>query len=163
MGVGVVGVVAVVGTVSTVERSGSSFSPQPAASASAATAANAAAPRLPALRFVIGVNVSDRAFSATAGAGIRRHMDERMRLGFHRIGRPLEDSVNLGIGLIAEWAVIVWTIAIAGALGFTATVLLIAIGAAVVLLLRDVVVVLAQRWRRGRLELERRYTGPAAS
>jgi Na+-transporting methylmalonyl-CoA/oxaloacetate decarboxylase gamma subunit len=68
--VGVAGVVAVVGTVSTVERSGSSFSPQPAARASAATAASAAAHRLPALRFVIGVNVSDRAFSAGAGAGI---------------------------------------------------------------------------------------------
>jgi hypothetical protein len=49
-------------------------------------------------------------------------MDERMKLGFHRIGRPFEDSVNLGIGLIAVWAVIVWTIAIAGALGFTATI-----------------------------------------
>ena len=86
-----------------------------------------------------------------------------MKLGFHRLGRPFEDGVNLGIGLVAAWAILVWTIAIAGALGFTAMVLLIVIGEAVVVLLRDVVAELARRWKRGRVELERRYTGPAAT
>jgi hypothetical protein len=90
-------------------------------------------------------------------------MDERMKLGFHRLGRPFEDGVNLGIGLIAAWAVLVWTIAIAGALGFTAMILLILAGAAAVVLLRGAVVALARRWRRGRVALERRYTGPAAT
>lgn len=160
------GTVGVVGTVSTVEKSGSSFSPQPAAPISAATAASAAAVRAPALRFLIRLNVSDRdrcAFSAFARAGIRRYMDTRMKLGFHRLGRPFEDGVNLGIGLIVAWAVVVWTIAIAGALGFTTMLLLILAGAAVVVLLRNPVAALARSWRRGRLELERRYTGPAAS
>ena len=64
VGAGVVvvaGVVAVVGTVSTVDRSGSSFSPQPAIAIAAIAASAAATRRRPAFRFVIGVNVSDRA------------------------------------------------------------------------------------------------------
>ena len=84
-----------------------------------------------------------------------------MKLGLHRLGRWLEDDVNMGIALVVVWAVGVWLVSIAVALGTGTTLLLIAAGIAVTLLLRRPVAALAYRWRDRRLELERQHGQPA--
>jgi hypothetical protein len=86
-------------------------------------------------------------------------MDEELRLGFHRLGRGLEDSANLGVVLAAAWAVCVWMVKLVAAVETGPMLALIVIGIAVLVLWRDRVSALAERWRRGRLELEQRRGG----
>jgi hypothetical protein len=82
-------------------------------------------------------------------------MDDELKLGFHRLGRWLEDPVNLGVGLVFAWAIIALLLAIALALSPGDVLLLILGGVAVALLLRRPIEVAARRWRQGRLEFER--------
>jgi hypothetical protein len=89
-------------------------------------------------------------------------MDDDLRLGFHRLGRGLEDPANLGVLLAAVWAVSVWLIKVAAALDTGVMLALIVLGIAAMVLFRDRVSALSERWRRGRLELEQRRGGQAA-
>jgi hypothetical protein len=82
-------------------------------------------------------------------------MTKELRLGFHRLGRWLEDPVNLGVGLVAAWAIVVLTVAIPGAVSLVQMLLLILAGGALTVVLSRPITRLAARWKRGRLELER--------
>ena len=42
-------------------------------------------------------------------------MNEEIKLGFHRMGRALEDPVNLGLAVVVAWAIIALPVTI----GFT--------------------------------------------
>jgi hypothetical protein len=44
-------------------------------------------------------------------------MDDELKLGFLRLGKRLEDPVNMGVGLVCAWAIIALTVAIAHAMG----------------------------------------------
>jgi hypothetical protein len=81
-------------------------------------------------------------------------MDDELKLGFHRLGKMLEDPVNMGVGLMLAWAIIALLLAIAFAMRPGDLLLLIFGGVAVALLLRRPIESAARRWRRGRLELE---------
>jgi hypothetical protein len=82
-------------------------------------------------------------------------MDDELKLGFLRLGRWLEDPVNMGVGLVFAWAIIAMLLAIALAMSPGDLLLLIFGGVAVALLLRRPIELTARRWRQGRLELER--------
>ena len=82
-------------------------------------------------------------------------MDDELKLGFLRLGKRLEDPVNMGVGLVCAWAIIALTVAIALAMGPGEVLLLIFGGVAVALLLRRPIESAARRWRQVRLELER--------
>jgi hypothetical protein len=82
-------------------------------------------------------------------------MDDELKLGFHRLGKALEDPVNMGVGLVSAWAIIALTVTIALAMSPGEGLLLIFGGVAVALLLRRPIELAARRWRRGRLDLER--------
>ena len=84
-------------------------------------------------------------------------MSDDLRLGFHRLGAWLEDPVGLGTALAFAWAVGIWMFALAAALDFLTTIGLIVLGIVVVVALRAPISALARRWRRDRLELERRH------
>jgi hypothetical protein len=82
-------------------------------------------------------------------------MDDELKLGFLRLGRWLEDPVNMGVGLVVAWAIIALLLAIALAMSPGDILFLIFGGVAVALLLRRPIEVAARRWRQRRLELER--------
>jgi hypothetical protein len=86
-------------------------------------------------------------------------MDDDLRLGFHRLGRGLEDSANLGVFLAVLWAVLVWMVKLVVALETGIMFALIVLGVALLVVFRDRVGDLAERWRRGRLELEQHRGG----
>ena len=82
-------------------------------------------------------------------------MDDELKLGFRRLGKWLEEPVNMGVGLVFAWAIIALLLAIALAMRPGDVLLLIFGGVAVALLLRRPIELAARRWRQGRLELER--------
>jgi hypothetical protein len=85
-------------------------------------------------------------------------MDEELKLGFHRLGRSLEDPVNLGVALVFAWALVSLTVAIAITLAPGQALLLIFTGVAVAILLRRPIEIAARRWQEGRIALEERHS-----
>ena len=84
-------------------------------------------------------------------------MNEELRLGFHRLGRALEDPVNLGVALVIGWTIVVLTLTIGLALSPGRALLLIFAGVAVAIALRRPIEAGARRWREGRVSLEERH------
>jgi hypothetical protein len=84
-------------------------------------------------------------------------MNDELRLGFHRLGRALEDPVNMGVALFFAWAVVALPVAIALTLSLGQALLLIVAGVAVALLLKRPIELGAQRWHEGRVALEERH------
>jgi hypothetical protein len=84
-------------------------------------------------------------------------MNEELKLGFHRLGRALEDPVNMGIALVVAWAIVALPVTIALTLSPGQGLLLLATGVALALLLRRPIEVGARRWREGRIALEERH------
>ena len=82
-------------------------------------------------------------------------MNEELKLGFHRLGQWLEDPVNMGVFLVFAWAVVALPVAIALRFSAGEAILLIVAGIALAILLRRPIELAADRWKRGRLELER--------
>ena len=81
-------------------------------------------------------------------------MDEELKLGFLRLGRWVEDPVNMGLALIVAWVIVLLPVVIGFGLGLPQAILLIFAGVAAAVLLRRPIQVAARRWREGRLELE---------
>jgi len=84
-------------------------------------------------------------------------MDEELKLGFHRLGRPLEDPVNMGLALVVAWALVVLTVTIAVGISPGLALLLIFAGVALALLLRRPIELAARRWHERRAALEDRH------
>jgi hypothetical protein len=84
-------------------------------------------------------------------------MDNELKLGFLRLGRPLEDPVNMGIAFVCVWAIVALPLVIALALSLGQALLLIFAGIAMALLLRRPVEAGARRWRERRLALEEEH------
>jgi hypothetical protein len=154
-----VGVVAVGVAVVGGRTSGSAFSPHPARGiAAAAIAATIKRVRRPP---AFDPRFTPRNLTQAAGGfapwsrGISESMDDELKLGFLRLGRWLEDPVNMGVGLVFAWAIIALLLAIALAMSPGDVLLLILGGVAVALLLRRPIELAARRWRQARLELER--------
>ena len=89
-------------------------------------------------------------------------VDEEVRLGFHRLGRRLEDPVELFAVLAVAWAGAVILIALAIKLSVAQWFLLLVAGIALLLLIRGRIVARSGRWKRERVELEERGVDPAA-
>lgn len=89
-------------------------------------------------------------------------VDEEVRLGFHRLGRRLEDPVELFAVLAVAWAGAVILIALAVKLSVAQWFLLLVAGIAVLLLIRGRIVARSERWKRERVELEERGVDPTA-
>ena len=91
-------------------------------------------------------------------------MGGELKLGFHRLGRALEDPVNMGVAMFFAWAVVALTIAIGLTLSPGAALLVVFAGVAVAILLRRPIERGARRWHEGRIGLERdhpRFPGGA--
>jgi hypothetical protein len=84
-------------------------------------------------------------------------MDKELKLGFHRLGRPLEDPVNMGLALVVAWALVVLTVTIAVGISPGQALLLIFAGVALALLLRRPIELAARRWHERRVALENRH------
>jgi hypothetical protein len=84
-------------------------------------------------------------------------MGDDLKLGFLRLGRALEDPVNMGLALVVAWAILALPATIAFALSPGQGLLLIFAGVAVAILLRRPIEHGARRWRERRLELEERH------
>jgi hypothetical protein len=84
-------------------------------------------------------------------------MDDELKLGFHRLGRALEDPVNMGIALVCAWAIVALPVTLALTLSPGQALLLIVAGVAVALLLRRPIEIGARRWHEGRVALEERH------
>jgi hypothetical protein len=84
-------------------------------------------------------------------------MDKELKLGFHRMGRALEDPVNLGLAVVVAWAIIALPVTIAFTLSPGQGLLLIFAGVAFALLLKSPIEHGARRWREGRIALEERH------
>jgi hypothetical protein len=84
-------------------------------------------------------------------------MSEELRLGFHRLGRALEDPVNMGLALVVTWAIVAVPVTIALTLSPAQGLLLIFAGVAVAIALRRPIELGARRWREGRIALEERH------
>jgi hypothetical protein len=83
-------------------------------------------------------------------------VDDEVKLGFHRLGRRLEDPVELFAVLAVAWAGAVILIALAIKLSVLQWFLLLVAGIAVLLLLRGRIIALSERGKRERVELEER-------
>jgi 4-hydroxybenzoate polyprenyltransferase len=84
-------------------------------------------------------------------------MDDELKLGFHRLGRTLEDPVNMGLAFVCLWALVVLSVTIGVALSPGTALLLIFAGVALALLLRRPIELGARRWHQGRIALEERH------
>jgi hypothetical protein len=84
-------------------------------------------------------------------------MDNELKLGFLRLGRPLEDPVNMGIAFVCAWAIVALPLVIALALSLGQALLLIFAGIATALLLRRPIEAGARRWRERRIALEEEH------
>jgi hypothetical protein len=84
-------------------------------------------------------------------------MGNDLKLGFLRLGRALEDPVNMGLAFVVAWAILALPATIAFALSPSQGLLLIFTGVAVALLLRRPIEYGARRWRDGRIALEKRH------
>jgi len=84
-------------------------------------------------------------------------MDNELKLGFLRLGRALEDPVNMGIAFVCAWAIIALPLVIALALSLGQALLLFFAGIAVALLLRRPIEIAARRWRGSRIALEEQH------
>jgi hypothetical protein len=84
-------------------------------------------------------------------------MDNDLKLGFLRLGRALEDPVNMGIAFVCAWAIVALPLVIALALSLGQALLLIFAGIAMALLLRRPIEAAAGRWRERRTALEERH------
>jgi hypothetical protein len=89
-------------------------------------------------------------------------MDEEIRLGFHRLGRRLEDPFYLGLALAFAWAIAVLLVSIAIALTFWQALLLVVMGVAVLLLLREQIRDGADELRQRRNRLEHHHAEQTA-
>lgn len=84
-------------------------------------------------------------------------MDGDLKLGFLRLGRALEDPVNMGLAFVVAWAILALPATIAFALTPGQGLLLIFTGVAFALLLRRPIEFGARRWRERRIALEERH------
>jgi hypothetical protein len=84
-------------------------------------------------------------------------MDEELKLGFHRLGRALEDPVNMGVALVVAWAIVLLPVTIAVGLSPGQALLLLFTGVAVALALRRPIELGARRWHERRIALEERH------
>ena len=84
-------------------------------------------------------------------------MGSELKLGFHRLGRALEDPVNMGVAVVIAWALVALPVTIAFGLSIGQAFLLIVAGIAFALLLKRPIEVGARRWQEGRIALEERH------
>lgn len=84
-------------------------------------------------------------------------MNDELKLGFLRLGRALEDPVNMGLALVVAWAIVALPVVLALTLSIGQAVLLIAAGVAVALLLRRPIELGARRWHERRVALQERH------
>ena len=83
-------------------------------------------------------------------------VDDEVKLGFHRLGRRLEDPVELFAALAVAWAGAVILIALAFKLSVAEWFLLLVAGIAVLLLLRGRIIAFSPRSKRELVEVEER-------